>query len=610
LNFDCIQQSQFDISEIRQHQSVNLVTYEMYSDAQAVSQAEYVISAQEIAKPRNPLSLSSSEAAIRRHTELPFNPWLRLPIDIAETIANKLFPGKTLTGNKIATLAALLANAQNAYRDNKWIHYSRSDEYYRLNSELMPDWFNRTFMLWAIDALADAGLITHEQSPSGCQVQYRSRFWPLAALRSLMRYAQVHFAPARNNPTIELRIDGKPVGFKQSKAIRRMDAEMQRINEALGQLNWQTNHTSAQLNGNVLTVNGNTMRADFYGMTRIFSGDFNNCGRLYRHPIQQLPKVVRDTLTFNGQRTCEIDFSALHPRLLFAAAGLDPKIGDNRFDPYHISDLPDLERYIDHNSAVEPQKQLRCVIKRAVMAMINSEKRVTAECAITSDLAKTRGAPKGKHISKKPGSKKSRDYFQGDKQDRDNARAIYVAIEASLPQLAKFWGTGAGKKLQRADSDLAVRIMLRLLDQGIIAVPVHDSFIVDVRHKAKLAAIMYEELRATCNELRQEGLGSATGQSKSPAAMPAMPPDPYYDTDEPPADWYLETDTQLQYELAHLAECHEDFECDCNDEQQLAEFQHIYRKVERSQGKRNIYKRLYIQYDFSKPFAMDDGTYF
>jgi len=69
----------------------------------------------------------------------------------------------------------------------------------------------------------------------------------------------------------------------------------------------------------------------------------------------------------------------------------------------------------------------------------------------------------------------------------------FEALAIMHKPIADYFFTGAGLWLQRKDSDIAERVMLTLLDKGIVAVPVHDSFLVAHPHtealrKAMLAA--------------------------------------------------------------------------------------------------------------------------
>ena len=49
---------------------------------------------------------------------------------------------------------------------------------------------------------------------------------------------------------------------------------------------------------------------------------FDCLGRLYCGAIQTLRKATRATILLNGEETAEPDFKGLHPRLLYAAEGL------------------------------------------------------------------------------------------------------------------------------------------------------------------------------------------------------------------------------------------------------------------------------------------------
>jgi hypothetical protein len=51
-------------------------------------------------------------------------------------------------------------------------------------------------------------------------------------------------------------------------------------------------------------------------------------------------------------------------------------------------------------------------------------------------------------------------------------------IEEKHAPIADAFGTGAGLGLQRKDSDIALSVITALRETGILALPVHDSFIV------------------------------------------------------------------------------------------------------------------------------------
>jgi hypothetical protein len=69
---------------------------------------------------------------------------------------------------------------------------------------------------------------------------------------------------------------------------------------------------------------------------------------------------------------------------------------------------------------------------------------------------------------------------------------IDVAIEAHAP-IKQYICSGVGSGLQRIDSELALNIISQCKQQGIVALPIHDSFIVTVSDKNKLKKIMQDE---------------------------------------------------------------------------------------------------------------------
>jgi hypothetical protein len=74
------------------------------------------------------------------------------------------------------------------------------------------------------------------------------------------------------------------------------------------------------------------------------------------------------------------------------------------------------------------------------------------------------------------------------------ARELLETIKARHTPIAGFFGSGAGLRLQRHDADLAERVVLHLLGQGILVLPVHDSFIVQRRHASARDEVMDTEL--------------------------------------------------------------------------------------------------------------------
>jgi len=192
------------------------------------------------------------------------------------------------------------------------------------------------------------------------------------------------------------------------------------------------------------TIGSNPVHPAQLSLTRVFSkGAFELGGRLYA-PIQNYTKDNRKYYHFDGDPTIEIDYSSIHPHMLYHKEVLEFD-GD---DPYTIEGFD------------------RDAVKLAFNIMLN-RKAVGAN----KSAAKT--------ISKEVGC------------DGDAAEALEAAIQALHSPIAHHFNTGVGLTLQRLDSDIA----LLVIDQFVITMKrpilcVHDSFIVSVRDTESLILTM------------------------------------------------------------------------------------------------------------------------
>jgi hypothetical protein len=181
-------------------------------------------------------------------------------------------------------------------------------------------------------------------------------------------------------------------------------------------------------------------------LSRIFKGGWDRGGRLYGGWWINLPKVERAHLSIDGEATVERDYGRLHPTLLFARLGqaLD-------FDIYSVAGF--------EGPAV------RDLGKRTFNRLINTSSSGPLRL-VTTRLDRAQ-LPAGVSFA-----------------------AYLRAFIDQLAPVAHWFGTGVGLQLQREDSDLAIGVLERLLDAGIVALPVHDSFIVQARHEDRLETVM------------------------------------------------------------------------------------------------------------------------
>ena len=210
-------------------------------------------------------------------------------------------------------------------------------------------------------------------------------------------------------------------------------------------------------------------------------------GRLYGGWWQTIPKDDRRFITINGRPTVEVDFSEIHPTMLYLL--------DGQSAPERIYDLG-LTREGDppYNPQVEPHKSRRKIIKTFVNALINDERHQTHK------LSKSR--------AKKLGL---------------SHEELKELVLQKHPVIAKALGSDIGVYLQYLDSEIAVRVLVQLMEQGITALPIHDSFCVQEEFVPELEAAMQHAYTAVMNaqtrlkdpELPQDGFDSYLAKNQS-----------------------------------------------------------------------------------------------
>jgi hypothetical protein len=184
---------------------------------------------------------------------------------------------------------------------------------------------------------------------------------------------------------------------------------------------------------------------------RAFKHDWGHGGRIYGGWWMSEKRVWRPYLRIDGQRTVELDYKVLHPRLLYRRAEAPMPS-----DPYLCGDW-----------ATEDMRNLG---KRTFNRLLNRVERNPAK-RLTMRAARGDPAilPKGTSFKQ------------------------YLATFAHhLSEIQHWFGTGEGIRLQYEDSELAISVLRRMEGLGIVTLPTHDSFIVAKDHEAQLHNTMVE----------------------------------------------------------------------------------------------------------------------
>ncbi len=189
-------------------------------------------------------------------------------------------------------------------------------------------------------------------------------------------------------------------------------------------------------------------------MTRIFNnGSFMDGGRFYCS-LQNLPKNQRKELLFNGEPTLEIDFTGLHPHML-----------------YHLK----AENFID--DPYEIKGFSRDVVKVAFNTLINRDSRIhkgSAARSLAMNLDIT----------------------------TDEALFLENSLYRLHSRIAGHFNTGFGLKLQRLDSQIAYEVMkCFFLQLKRPVLMIHDSAIVSVRDTEALKLSMADAY--SCEVLKE-----------------------------------------------------------------------------------------------------------
>lgn len=195
-----------------------------------------------------------------------------------------------------------------------------------------------------------------------------------------------------------------------------------------------------------LRYSGDLSAASLY---RSFSGNWSSGGRIYGGWWMSVSRRLRPAITIDGARVVELDYSALHPRILFNRTGLPLD-----FDPYVVPGYP--------------EDEMRALGKRTFARLLN--RRQTR----SSRRLKIK-AGKGDLASLPPGV---------------SFAAYSEVLCRNLEPILPFMGRGIGVELQYQDSLLALSILERMEEAGVPVLPVHDSFIVPEQHENLLRDAM------------------------------------------------------------------------------------------------------------------------
>lgn len=358
-----------------------------------------------------------------------------------------------------------------------------------------PKWMRHGVLADVIDALIDAGLvdgITGKRMPNGsAKPSWAASYW---ATDELIRKAAdcgvtaasivpdvpeedlVQLYASKPKPEydrlkgalIQLR-KGKRIWFDPTPQTRQWASTLAAINAFYRKQEIGLGLTPAKRKAWLTDCNADADRkGPSYRQPELFSTDlyrvFNNGdgtnprfeegGRLFGGWWMYVPEALRKAITINGKPTIELDYANCHPRMLYHQRGLP---GDGE-----LYTVPEIAA---HEAATGVDRDTyRPSIKWLMQILINGGGRPEA-VEPPSGMAFPPEIP---------------------------IKQIVRFIEAMHRPIADAFGTGAGLRLMRLESDIAFEIVATAMEEGWTVLSVHDSFITTIDHRERLTAMMID----------------------------------------------------------------------------------------------------------------------
>lgn len=355
-----------------------------------------------------------------------------------------------------------------------YVAYSRNkNDYSKPEDRKAPFKVAYGAMMRIVDGLTELGLLEGtkgifydgDRHPGTPSLAYLARMRATSALAGSFPgagVADLRVMPLEKDLIIVRDEDGKDIPVVETEETARIRRNLQLINSvnerhfvALCVLDEEFQNIFRIMNSG--RTGGMATSDIYFGNTevrRIFcNGTLAQGGRFYGGWWQNLPKEYRKFIRIDNRVVEELDYSGLHPTLLYLEEGLPVPEGDM----YTVPGFPD---------------EARKFLKVSMNVMLNAANKTSAKKAIRLDQRKNPDYPP--------------------LPDGMTLDQIFDGFLAKHSGISQHFFTGAGTWLQRVDSDVAEAVMLKLVTNEFAVLPLHDSFLVSRLHKDALAAAMDE----------------------------------------------------------------------------------------------------------------------
>lgn len=340
------------------------------------------------------------------------------------------------------------------------IHYSRAkDSYVGEGSPYHPPWLTSKLLRRAVDQLKAAGfLITATGRPGTFHGpgEHRSTYEGSPSLQTVLRDLGITAQHVVRDET------SAPVVFLRGsdKRLESYDVSEPTVAASIDVLrrwNAQIRDSSIALDLPEEVSLASPLDLSATRLVRLFDGSFEGHGRFYGGWWQNQPEKVRQHITINQERTVELDFQGLVARMLYHQEGRE-----FAGDPYAIPEIMEAAK-----EDGLPWEDVRPVVKEVFNFALNAKKRGGYDQSTAFD-----GWPPS--LSKKAG--------------------VEAVERFHAPIKHRFFKQEA-LKLMNTDSRICESVMEAGQRDGVVVLPIHDSFIVAERHESWLREQMVKAYR-------------------------------------------------------------------------------------------------------------------
>ncbi len=282
----------------------------------------------------------------------------------------------------------------------------------------------------------------------------RTKIWPASSLLEAFESVRTEDWVIEPVDLITLRDEAKnPVDYKDTK-------ETNRVREILRKANTVTDRALVQY------IDPKSRMA-YRLKTRlhcVYNRDFQHGGRFYTagrdgDHYQSLSEEERKCIQIDGELTVELDFSGLHPRLLYAWEGIQYD-----GDPY---------------SAATDDPRIRELLKVIFLALLNSRSEEEAVKAGNYHLYQCH-----------------RDYMALRRRGLKVKDNLIPIFKAAHEPIVKYFCSGTGARAQNVDAKIALNVIAHFASCDIPVLAIHDSFIVQRRYAGRLRKVMDRAYKA------------------------------------------------------------------------------------------------------------------